>query len=464
MVLALVLLSLVVHTMPGFASVTGVVTDAKGVPVVGATVTLTDEANPINTFSNSTDNQGKYSITLSVGIDASTPFAFSLGQNYPNPFNPTTTIPFTLDSSGHVSMSIYNIMGQRVTTVVDTYMNAGSHIVTWDGMDNRGNHAGAGIYLYQLRAGSSTVTKKMLLLDGGGSPAAAKLTMNSGTQSVAKRAAESTYTLTVICSGNIIYTYSGIKVAGEQQLNISVSLTSGIIVIKNIPFRKVLSGTYQMGGSDVVAGHTVTISAFTMSIYEITQGQYYSLVGTNPSFFKGDDNLPVEKVSWFDAGRFCNKLSDLAGLERCYTNEYTGACDFTKNGFRLPTEAEWEYACRAGTTTAYSYGDNQNDLGYAGWYTSNSSFKTHPVGQKIPNPWGFYDMYGNVSEWCYDWYGPYTDASAIDPIGPADYYATRIERGGRYETSAGSCMSKTRFKRDPGEKSDEIGFRIVSRP
>ena len=170
MVFALVVLSLLVHATVGFAAVTGTVTDTKGAPVAGATVTFTDESNPDNKFSDSTDAQGKYAIDISgaTGVDASTPSAFSLGQNYPNPFNPTTTIPFTLDSSGHISVAIYNIMGQRVATVIDNYISAVSHYVTWNGTDDRGNHVSAGIYLYQLRAGRHAETKKMLLLDGGG--------------------------------------------------------------------------------------------------------------------------------------------------------------------------------------------------------------------------------------------------------------------------------------------------------
>ena len=162
----LVVHSLVAHVTVGFAAVTGAVTDTKGAPVVGATVTFTDESNPVNKFSDSTDDQGKYAIDISgtTGIDASTPSAFSLGQNYRNPFNPTTTIPFTLDLSVHVSVSVYNIVGQRVATVIDNYMSAGSHFVTWNGMDDRGNHVSAGIYLYQLSAGRHVETKKMLVM------------------------------------------------------------------------------------------------------------------------------------------------------------------------------------------------------------------------------------------------------------------------------------------------------------
>lgn len=213
----------------GFAAVTGTVTDTKGAPVVGATVTFTDETNANNKFSGSTDDQGKYTINISgaTGIDASVPSAFSLGQNYPNPFNPTTTIPFTLDSSGHISVAIYNIVGQRVATVIANYMSAGTHFVTWNGMDDRGNHVSAGIYLYQLRAGRHAETKKMLLLDGGSASYVEKPSMNSGTQSVAKVAAETTYTVTITHSGIIPYEKTGITITDGQTMDFVVTLTGG---------------------------------------------------------------------------------------------------------------------------------------------------------------------------------------------------------------------------------------------
>ncbi len=468
---ALAALFFILHATMGFTAVTGVVKDSYGAPIAGATVTFTDESNPKNIFSGSTDDQGKYSINITgtIGVEVSAPSVFSLGQNYPNPFNPATVIPFSLASPARVTLRIYNVMGQTVCTVFDDYMNAGPHSVTWTGMDDRGSRVSAGVYLYRLQAGAHAVTKKMLLLDGGGGSHAPNPPMRPDIQHKAKIAAGTTYTIVVTRAGTVIYRNTGVAIVDGQALDYTISLPGGTFVVKSIPLTRISSGTFQMGSAGESSSnrpvHQVTVTAFTMSICEITQGQYAAITGLKPSNFTGDDNLPVEMVTWFDAVRFCNKLSDAAGLERCYTDEFKGVCDFSKNGFRLPTEAEWELACRAGTTTVFYFGDNQSDLASNGWYTSNSSFSTHPIGLKTANPWGLYDMHGNVSEWCNDWYDAYTEASVTDPTGPAtDVNAARVTRGGRYDSSAGDCTSARRGSKSPGEKGKYWGFRVVSRP
>ncbi|MDP2984635.1 MAG: formylglycine-generating enzyme family protein [Candidatus Latescibacter sp.] len=226
------------------------------------------------------------------------------------------------------------------------------------------------------------------------------------------------------------------------------------------------AGSFSMGKTGIAEPvHTVTLSAFSMSAYEITQGQFKTVIRSNMPYFKGlsNDNLPMEKVSWWEAIKYCNALNAKAGLQPCY-NEGTGDCDFTKSGFRLPTEAEWEYACRGGTTTNYYTGDTESDLARAGWYFSNSSNKSHPVGRKTPNAWGLYDMHGNAWEWCNDWYEDYTSANnAINPTG-ALFGSNRIVRGGAWYSGGSVCRSAARAVNPPSGRLGNFGFRVVRRP
>jgi len=229
-------------------------------------------------------------------------------------------------------------------------------------------------------------------------------------------------------------------------------------------------GTFRMGdiqgggGSDERPVHDVTLTGFEMSATEITQWQYKDVTGNNPSYFRGT-NLPVEQVSWYDAVKYCNRLSDAAGLDRCY-DVSSWSCDYSKKGFRLPTEAEWEYACRAGTETKYYTGDRESDLAEAGWYSGNSGFKTHPVGGlKTSNAYGLYDMHGNEWEWCNDWYdsGYYLSSPSTDPTGPSTG-SGRVLRGGSWSYDASYCRSASRRRSHPTSASYSLGFRVVRRP
>ena len=186
--------------------------------------------------------------------------------------------------------------------------------------------------------------------------------------------------------------------------------------------------------------------SFYLGVYEVTQEQYEAVVGDNPSKFKGAKN-PVDFVSWHDAVAFCTALSKKTGKT-----------------VRLPTEAEWEYACRAGSKTRYCFGNDEESLGDYAWMKGNSGNKTHPVGQKKPNAFGLYDMHGNVREWCRDWYADsYAGAEKVDPQGPS-LGKDRVFRSGSWGSPAGNVRSAFRLAYSPARRYDRSGFRVVLSP
>jgi len=198
--------------------------------------------------------------------------------------------------------------------------------------------------------------------------------------------------------------------------------------------------------------HRVTLTkSFYLGRTEVTQGQWKAVMGTTPwkgySFVKEGGDYPAVYASWEDAVEFCRKLSAKEGVE-----------------YRLPTEAEWEYACRAGTTTVYSFGDDESQLGEYAWIEENTQYAgegyDHIVGQKKPNPWGLYDMHGNVFEWCQDWYGEYPSDDVTDPVGP-DSGSYRVSRGGGWFSSAVYCRSAVRLWITPSGRDFSLGFRVL---
>ena len=195
--------------------------------------------------------------------------------------------------------------------------------------------------------------------------------------------------------------------------------------------------------------HRVTLTkGYYLQTTEVTQGQWKAVMGTNPSKFSNcGDDCPVETVSWNDIQDFIRKLKQQEGGSK----------------YRLPTESEWEYACRAGSTTAYCFGGSKGDLGSYVWYDTNSGSRTHPVGQKQPNAWGLYDMHGNVWEWCSDRYGDYASGTVTDPEGPSSG-DSRVFRGGSWYDYARNCRSANRDWYSPGERSRSLGFRLVLSP
>jgi formylglycine-generating enzyme required for sulfatase activity len=230
-----------------------------------------------------------------------------------------------------------------------------------------------------------------------------------------------------------------------------------------IKFVYISPGTFKMGSLKEESGrydnetqHEVTLTqGFYMQITEVTQGQWNTLMGNNPSFFSGcGDDCPVEQVSWNDVQQFIWRLNQLEGA----------------NKYRLPTEAEWEYACRAGSAEAFTSGRitaiecGHNDiLNDVAWFCGNSAKTTHPVAQKKSNAWGLYDMHGNVSELCQDWYGEYPPDRTTDPKGPASGI-DHVVRGGGWDSHARHCRSACRGAISPGQKIYDVGFRLVMIP
>jgi formylglycine-generating enzyme required for sulfatase activity len=252
-------------------------------------------------------------------------------------------------------------------------------------------------------------------------------------------------------------------------------------------------GSFMMGATDgqAEAGagdtpHQVTLSPFCISRCDITQGQYAALMGANPSYFGGegspgiglvaagvpgglDDTYyserqrsPVEEVSWYDACEFCNRLSVRMGRQKVYAIDGRSvSADFSADGFRLPTEAEWEYAARAGESFPFA---GSTDPAAVAWFEDNSQGTTHPVGTKAANAWGLYDMSGNVWQWCWDWFNPYPAGPQTDPQGgpPAE---RKVIRGGSWYNPAAWCTVSRRFGFFPSYNQNDlnIGFRVVAR-
>lgn len=233
-------------------------------------------------------------------------------------------------------------------------------------------------------------------------------------------------------------------------------IPAGTPVINSLgmTFVYIPSGEFMMGSpddekerdSDEQQHHVRLTKGFLMQTTPVTQGQWKSVMGNNPSFFKDSgDGCPVERVSWHDACKFIDTLNQMEKTEK----------------YRLPTEAEWEYACRAGTSTRFYTGNTHRDLARAGWYRKNSGGKTHPVGSKAPNAWGLYDMHGNVWERCHDWYGKYPPDSIINPTGP-ESGSGRVVRGGSWDVVARNCRSACRYDwHGADDRYFLVGFRLV---
>ncbi|WP_079913074.1 formylglycine-generating enzyme family protein [Paenibacillus sp. 32352] len=254
--------------------------------------------------------------------------------------------------------------------------------------------------------------------------------------------------VTGIADAGLLYFSRSGPTGGEMNLPKTEILDIGHGI--NMEFVLIHPGSFTMGSSvevgegDEAPEHKVTITKpFYLGKYEVTQEQWEELMGNNPSKFKGDKR-PVDSVSWEDTQLFLQKLQEKTGRK-----------------FALPTEAQWEFAARAGTSTRWEFGDNESILGEYAWYQENSDGVTHPVGQKKPNAWGLYDMYGNIQEWCKDWYAaPYPQGNASDPQGP-NSGDSRVLRGGAWGDDFTMVRSTYRNASGTDAKTPGIGFRVA---
>ncbi|MDR1029457.1 MAG: SUMF1/EgtB/PvdO family nonheme iron enzyme [Treponema sp.] len=260
---------------------------------------------------------------------------------------------------------------------------------------------------------------------------------------------------------------------------IAQSLTGSAAPMRNVPANmvRVEGGTFQMGSNNgqdwEKPVHTVTVKGFYMGKYEVTQKEWQELMGTTVaqqrdmadrswSLYGVGDNYPIYYVSWYEAVEYCNKLSLKEGLSPAYRGSGNNiVCDFNATGYRLPTEAEWEYAARGGNKDpmAYEYSGG-NSVESVAWYSGNSGNSSHPVGTKQPNSLGLYDMSGNVWEWCWDWYGGYSSGSQTDPTGVSSG-TYRVFRGGRWYDGAALVRAANRDNSTPLSRIGSLGFRLV---
>ncbi|MBC8875268.1 MAG: formylglycine-generating enzyme family protein [Planctomycetes bacterium] len=243
-----------------------------------------------------------------------------------------------------------------------------------------------------------------------------------------------------------------------KRLGLPVEITNSIgMKLKLIPAGEFMMGTRDYLESHFGLRHKVRITKpFYIGVYEVTQAEYEKVMGKNPSVHskggryanrvpeKDTSRHPVENVLWDEAAEFCKRLSAKEG-----------------KAYRLPTEAEWEYACRAGTTTRWICGNDQANVGEYAWHRGNAGMKTHPVGEKKPNAYGLHDMHGNVSEWCADWRGPYASEEVSDPSGP-ETGSNRVHRGGAWCFGDLVCRSSLRSWLEPTYRFSSIGFRVAT--
>jgi formylglycine-generating enzyme required for sulfatase activity len=347
-----------------------------------------------------------------------------------------------------------------------------------------------------MRAAATVVpsyTVSGTVTDGGIPVSGADVTIDASFVAAATTDTHGDYTLTGVRDGSYTVIATNGTDSGSVTVTVNGANVSGVNIELSPPLPplpnmvSLVGGSFTMGSTDFPTDatplHTVTLAPFYMNKYEVTQAEFLALMGFNPSQEGTTTACPVETVTWYDAAAYCNELSLQQNRSPAYTitdvvktgNSITSATvvwNTEYTGYRLPTEAEWEYAVRGGTTSAYFWGATDDDAGIYTWYSANTE-TTQPVGTKAANPFGLYDMTGNVWEWCWDWYSEtyYSSSPAQDPQGPVTG-TTRVQRGGSWITMSWMTYAFESGYRDthepgeletpePGDPSSVLGFRVV---
>jgi formylglycine-generating enzyme required for sulfatase activity len=450
----------------------GVVKDSTtGAPLPQAVIYL-EKKKLLDT----TDSDGKFAISDGSGISTNPQIG---GNLFSLKIGPGNRLEMQSATTQRVHVSIVDIRGKSVATALDRVIGPGVFCVVPPGFS-------AGYYLYSVTASGKRFCKPFIVTqtapgDRGISRNSSEflqfqngsITAESGFRS-SLGTGVFTDTLSVSPRG-----YLSRRIAIREQVvsNLSIeckqhSVISGLVKI-SAQGKSFLMG---VAGTIPAIPHQVTFTYnYLIDSTEIIQDEYTKVMGVNPSLFSGSSSSPVEYVTWFDAALFCNERSKRAGLDTVYSySKVTGTpgngctllsllvCNLAKSGFRLPTEAEWEYACRAGTATKFYWGDAQDSATIAehAWFFLNSGQTTHPVATKGANDFFLSDMSGNVGEWCNDWFLDYAGVAEVDPIGPA-VGASRICRGGAYNFHAPGLGSGDRQRYNPDGRGNNTGFRCA---
>ena len=400
---------------------------------------------------------------------------------YPNPFIGTTSIPFSLDGHARITATVHDLLGRQVAFLQE-HLPSGTHELQVDLSDQA-----PGMYFLRLLNGEAVLGTSAFVNSGSGrgqtSASISVRSQVSGALSAPSAAAKALspysidYELEVSKDG---YETGKYNISMPEDKDFTARLLVGETNTIGMELIRIPAGTFEMGDISGVGEsrerpvHTVTLTRdFYIGKYEVTQAEYLAVTGSNPSYFTGDDRLPVEYLTWYDMVRYTNALSELEGYVPCYDNDGNviggGGNPYACEGYRLPMEAEWEYAARAGTTMRYSWGD-EDPVCVAGAangarFDDNNlcnDIGTAPVGAYSPNPWGLYDVHGNVWEWVYDWYflSYYGSSPSSDPVGPsAGSY--RVIRGGWGNNNASSLRSAYRRSFTPTIRFGSFGFRLV---